>query len=298
MADFSFSPGWRGIDDNQRALAAGLPTLSQAAPHLIAEAADSTEPILLYRAWKAVLGDYPAYPSQCRGDCVSFGHGHGNDLLQCVEIGLGEPFVYQPTDPTFLYGESRKLAGILRSGDGSYGAAAIQAMTTVGMVSVAMLGPKGEYTGARVDDWGHHGPPADVEAKAAAYKLGGAAQVSSWDELVAALKNGYPVTECSNFLPGQTRDADGFVKPSGHGGHCQVIVGVRFDRPGVCIANSWGADYYNGPCELDCPPFAYWIDRDVFESWIAGSGDNWALSKTPGFEKRDVPPAWKYSDVA
>lgn len=295
--NYQHIPGWLGIDDNQKAAAVGLPTLHHIAPELFGDG-DSTEPVLLYKAFKSVLGSDPDYPAQVRGDCVSFGHAHGNDLLQCIEIGLGAPMAFQYTDPPFIYGESRKVAGILRTGAGSYGSAAVKAMTTVGMVSVPMLGDKGTYNGARVDDWGHHGPPAEVEQLAAPFKLGNAALADTYDAIVAALRNGYPVTECSNFLPGGKRDADGFVRPSGRGGHCQCIIGVRFDRPGLCIMNSWGSGYYSGPTGLGCPTFAYWLDRAEVERWICGSGDNWALSKSPAFVKRDIPPAWRYSDAA
>ena len=92
--------------------ASQFPTLAQSAPHLMGGPAP-TEPILLYKAWRDVLGKDPEYPAQQIGDCVSFGHGHGNDLLQCIEIGLGTPAVFQETDTEFIYGTSREVAGIL-----------------------------------------------------------------------------------------------------------------------------------------------------------------------------------------
>ena len=80
--------GWRGVDATQQVFARQFPALRQAAPHLFGGPAP-TDPVLLYKAWEDVLGKYPAYPAQQIGDCVSFGHGHGNDLLQCVEIASG-----------------------------------------------------------------------------------------------------------------------------------------------------------------------------------------------------------------
>src|SRR6185437_14006897 len=124
-----------------------------------------------------------AYPAQQIGDCVSFGHGHGNDLLQCIEIGLGEPVVYQETDTEFIYATSREVAGILGRQDGSFGSAAVKAMTTLGMISRPMLGDSGAYSGDRAKQWGYSGAPADVKAKAAPFKLGAAALVGTWDEL-------------------------------------------------------------------------------------------------------------------
>ena len=188
--------GWRGIDATQQVFARQFSALRQAAPHLFGAPAP-TDPVLLYKAWSDVLGKYPDYPAQQIGDCVSFGHGHGNDLLQCIEIRLGESVEYRETDTEFIYATSREVAGILGTSDGSYGAAAVKAMTTIGMVSREMLGADGTYSGDRAKEWGRTGPPHDLETKAAPYKLGSAALVSTWDDLVAAITNGYPVTICT-----------------------------------------------------------------------------------------------------
>ena len=138
--------GWRGIDAIQQAFASQFPTLVQSAPHLM-EAPPRPSRSCCTRRGGTCSGNDPAYPAQQIGDCVSFGHGHGNDLLQCIEIGLGEPAVFQETDTEFIYGTSREVAGILGRQDGSYGAAAVKAMTTIGMVSRKMLGTDGTYSG-------------------------------------------------------------------------------------------------------------------------------------------------------
>lgn len=294
--------GWRGVDAVQRAFAGRFPSLARSAPHLMAAASASppsrsSPPVLLYKAWKDVLGKDPAYPAQQIGDCVSFGHGHANDLLQCVEIGLGAPSVYQETDTEFIYASSRAVAGILGRQDGSYGAAAVKAMTTVGMVSRPMLGADGAYSGERAKDWGWHGAPAPIREEAAPFKLGSAALVSTWDELIAALSNGYPVTICTARGFVLKRDDDGFCAPKGRWGHCMFVAAARFDRPGACIVQSWGPDCPTGPVALGQPSFSFWADRAVIES-ILGEGDSWALSKAPAFEKRELPPAWRYHDAA
>jgi hypothetical protein len=299
MADESpYQPlcGWRGIDDLQRSFAAQFPTLAQSAPHLMSAPAP-TNPILLYKAWRDVLGKDPAYPAQQIGDCVSFGHGHGNDLLQCIEIGMGSPAVYQETDTEFIYATSREVGNILGRQDGSYGALAVKAMTTIGMVSRAMLGTDGTYSGQRAKAWGLKGAPADIKSEAGPFKLGSAAQVSSWDELVAALQNGYPVTICTAQGFTLDRDADGFCKARGRWGHCMFIAGVRFDRPGACIIQSWGADCPTGPTALGQPSFSFWADQSAVNS-ILGEGDSWALTKSPAFQKRDLPPDWHFHDAA
>jgi hypothetical protein len=288
--------GWRGVDATQQVFARQFSALRRAAPRLFGLAAP-TDPVLLYKAWTDVLGKYPDYASQQIGDCVSFGHGHGNDLLQCIEIKLGGTVEYRETDTEFLYAASREVAGILNTGDGSYGAAAVKAMTTIGMVSREMLGPDGSYSGDRAKEWGRFGPPHDLQTKAAPYKLGSAAMVSTWDDLVAAISNGYPVTICTNQGFNLTRDSDGFCEARGTWGHCMVIAGLRFDRPGACILQSWGPEMPGGAMALDQPSFSFWVEQEVVES-ILGEGDSWALSKAPAFVKRDLPPGWKYDSAA
>jgi hypothetical protein len=288
--------GWRGIDATQQLFAGQFPALRQAAPHLFGDSTP-TNPILLYKAWQDVLGKYPDYPAQQIGDCVSFGHAHGNDLLQCIESRLGQPVEYRETDTEFIYGASREVAGILGTSDGSYGAAAVKAMTTIGMVSREMLAGDGTYSGDRAREWGQTGPPHDLELKAAPYLLGSAAVVSTWDDLVAAITNGYPVTICTNQGFTLTRDPDGFCEASGTWGHCMLIAGVRFDRPGACIIQSWGPDSPNGSTVLNQPDFSFWADQSVIAQ-ILSEGDSWALSKSPAFVKRDLPPAWKYDLAA
>ena len=288
--------GWRGVDAVQQCFARQFPTLRRAAPQLVG-AASPSDPILLYKAWLDVLGNFPAYPSQAIGDCVSFGHGHGNDLLQCVEIGLGSPIEYRETDTEFIYAAAREVAGILGHDDGCYGAAAVKAMTHVGMVSRDEAGNDGVYSGPRARVWGAVGPPHVLELRAAGHKLGVAALVSTWDDLVAAITNGYPVTICTSQGFNLTRDSGGFCAATGTWGHCMLIAGVRFDRPGACILQSWGADVPSGPTVLGQPDWSFWAEQAVVEK-ILGEGDSWALSKSPGFEPRALPASWKYSAAA
>lgn len=292
-----WTPGWKGVDDRQRALAAGFGSLSQVAPHLMRFSADfagDDSPVLLYSAFRKVLGKDPDYPAQQIGDCVSFGHGHGNDLLQCIQIAGGDNAEFAETDTEVVYGFAREISGDLGPSDGSYGAAAVKGMMEWGMASRAMMGKDGTYSGQRAKQFGRQGCGASIKQMAKPFALGNAALCNTYDEIVAALRAGSPVTECSNFLPGGQRDKDGFVGPNGGGGHCQCIIGARFDRPGLCIMNSWGSQYYSGPTGLDCPTFAYWLDREIVEKWICGSGDNWALSKTTEFQVKK----WDWSKVA
>jgi hypothetical protein len=75
------------------------------------------------------------------------------------------------------------------------------------------------------------------------------------------------------------------------------IAGVRFDRPGACIIQSWGSECPSGPRALDQPVFSFWADQSAVER-ILREGDSWALSKSPAFQKRDLPRPWKYHDAS
>jgi hypothetical protein len=292
-ANGNYDGGW--LDDGGHvAIAATLPRFASLMRQacLAPSPAAPSAPILLYEAWKDVLGKYPDYPAQQIGDCVSFGHAHANDLLQCIEIALGEPSEFRETDTEFIYGESRKVSHNLTMFDGSYGAAAVKAMTQVGVVSREMLGSDGAYSGSRAKSWGWHGPPADVEAKAAPYKLGAVSRIDTWDELYAAISNGLPVTICSNWGFATPRDAQGFCNARGTWAHCMMIAGMRFDREGACVCQSWGPSQPSGPLALDQPSFSFWADRKYIEKILA-QGDSWALMKSPDFVHRTVPKNWR-----
>ncbi len=305
-------PDWFGWinDGGHKAIAATMPRLSQAAPGLMkARDASDGRPILLYKAWTDLFASDPPYVPQQIGDCVSFGHGHANDLLQCIEFCLTKPGQVpkpgdiQETDTEWIYGASREISGNLGRQDGSYGAAAVKAMTQWGVVSRRMLGPDGAYSGHRAKSWGLHGPPDSVKAIAAKYRLGSAAQVTTWDELVAALHTGHPVTICTGQGFSLTRDSQGFCRAQGRWGHCMFIAGARFDRPGACIIQSWGPQMPTGPTDLDQPSYSFWADRSVIER-ILSEGDSWALSKAPHFGqastkgKRRLPDSWRSATPA
>jgi hypothetical protein len=206
----------------------------------------------------------------------------------------------QETDTEFLYGAAREVGGMLGPFDGCYGGAAVKAMTEVGLVSRRMVGAEGQYSGRRAKQFGRTGPPDSWKSKAAAFRLGSAAKVTSWDELVAALHNGNPVTICTGMGFTMARDSQGFCARRGRWGHCMFVAGVRFDREGACIIQSWGPDAPQGPRDLDQPSFSFWIERRDIEAILA-EGDSYALSKAPHFgaaqaargHRRRLPARWR-----
>lgn len=298
--------GW--IDHPDRHAAAALaPTFRDAAPACMQTVSGSeTDPVLLYKALTDVLGSWDKLPwvPQKIGDCTSFGTGHGNDCLQCVEIVLqNEANEFLETCTEAIYGLGREVAGMTGrrfAGDGCYGAAVTRAMVETGVLPRAFV-PSGDggatYDGSRAKSWGYRGVPDDVRAICQKYKLGGRALVKTWEEYVAAMKNGYPVAICSSWGGTYTRDANGFISRSKNWPHCMVALGVRFDIEGACIFNSWPLGSFTGPTPLGMWEGSFWVSRQNLER-ILSEGDSFALSKAPDFKPRALPAHWTYADAA
>jgi hypothetical protein len=293
--------GWSDVAE-RHVMAATMPTFSQAAPRLMAGAAGAGDAdLLLYLAMKETIGSYFNYVAQTIGDCESHGHGHGNDLLQCVEYilaggakgGLKQDEIETSTE--FLYGAGREAGNMLGWQDGAYGSAMVKAMTEIGMIPRSMTGP---YSGKKAKDWGYRGCPSDLKEKAAKWKLGGKALVQNTDELKAAFLNGYPVSVSSGQGFSMVRDQDGFCHAQGSWPHCMLLCGMRFgSRPGVLIMNSWGMEAPSGPLALDQPTNTFWAEMSVVNRMLAQQ-DSWALSKSPFFVERPLPSNWTYSRAA
>ena len=139
-------------------------------------------------------------------------------------------------------------------------------MTTIGMVSRADAGERRQLLRAAGQGVGPLRSAGVGQEEAGPFKLGTSAKVSTWDELVAALQNGYPVTICTAQGFTLERDAQGFCKARGRWGHCMFIAGVRFDRPGACIIQSWGPGYAQRPDRPSASRASrFWADQPVME---------------------------------
>jgi hypothetical protein len=134
--------------------------------------------------------------------------------------------------------------------------------------------------------WGAYGPPRDVAVAAAKQRAMAVAQVSMWDELVAAITSGYCVPICSNvgFAATNVRDKWGALPRGGSWGHCMVVCAVRFaeNNPGgppdgVLVLNSWGLAWVSGPkWPADQPDGSFWCSRADIET-ILKQGDSFAI---------------------
>lgn len=295
--DFTHLGGW--IDDKAsvESVLADLPMpyFASAAPGLFAGPLPATT--LLYKAFKTVNNTYPSYPAQSIGDCVSQSFGHGVDLLACVEIAIGgEAETFKHTSTEFIYGTCRiDIGGGRINGDGAVGAWAAKAINTIGTVSRELTG---EYDGNKAREWGRRGVPDDLKVQAKDQKVLTVSLVSTWEELKAAIANGYPVAVCSNQGFTMARDANGFCRPKGTWNHCMLVVGYREDAtPGACVMQSWGPNVPSGPTTLDQPDNTFWADPQTIGRML-GQGDSWALSSFDGYPAQPMPAKWSYSMMA
>jgi hypothetical protein len=297
MADAPLPTGWLRRPEEVEATLATMPRplFAEAAPEV--EGTGEGRTTLLYKAWKDVLEGYFPYPAQQIGCCVSRGFSEGIDLLECVEIAVGrEAEVFTPTSHEAIYGMARVDVGGQRGSyeDGAVGAWAAKAVTLIGTVAQDVVGP---YSDRLAKDWGARGVPDEVRQKAARHKVKTSSLVRTYAELEDALANGYPVPVCSNQGFTLQRDRQGFCRPEGQWAHCMLIAGVRTDRPGALIVQSWGMNVPSGPLDLDQPSNSFWADRQVVESML-GMRDSWALSRFDGYPARDLPAAWKWEGFA
>ena len=302
---FGYSPDPAGA----KAFASTLPTptFSEAAPDCMDKA--KKQDTFLWRAMDAAhRARYgtPFKPSHQRiGSCVAHGAAHAVFCSEAVAWSQGERdeppmLVHQGA----IYGGSR-VESRGRPGDGK---------APVGGWSDGSTG----YHGAKwLRDWGviykqpypsvdcsisdgeiektwgafGNGGPNDLgrlDAEAKKVPCQYVTQVRTWDELVAAITSGHPVTIASNQGFAKRLDAQSFDSPSGVWMHQMMVCGVRFDREGAAVMNSWG-NYltYTAPrWPSDLPDGVFWVDRKVIER-ILSQGDCWAISEVR-FKFRDI----------
>lgn len=279
---------------------------------------DPKKDMFLYDLFKKVTGFEPPKGPQKIGDCVSWGWGNLCNYLQGVQIfnSLKEQNLLtlpDPTDSAFhdmlqardavsatyeetatesIYALSRVEVGGEHGSysDGSVGAWAAKAVTDFGTLSrpgLTRLGLKGDYDPNRAKDWGAKGLPDTLEPTAKQHLVKTTSAVRSFEDAATLIQNGYPVAICSNRGFTMTRDSQGFCKPSGTWNHCMLLCGVRFDRPGCCISQSWGPNTPSGPTDKGQPDNTFWAEDSVI-NYILSQGDSFTGSQFMVYQAQDL----------
>lgn len=302
--------GYQPDPEGARQFAQSLPkpTFSQAAPDAMTLA--KRQDTFLWRPMNSAHIARYGVPFKASnqldvGSCVSHGAAHAVYASEAVAWAVGEReepphLVHQGA----IYGGSRVEArGKPGDGkqpyggymDGSTGYHAAKWLREWGVVykkqypsvdctvsnptiekAWGAFGCGGQDDGGRLD--------AEAEKKPCEYVT----QIKTWDELVAAITSGHAVTIASSqgFL--KRLDAQSFDTPAGVWMHQMAVIGVRFDREGAAVINSWG-NYlqYTAPrWPEDLPDGVFWVDRRVMERILA-QGDSWAISEV-AFKWRDI----------
>lgn len=249
---------------------------------------DGAEDVYLWESVRTVTGDLlPARNQGSVGSCVAFATASAIEFLSCVQIDEGDEAAYRDLAQEVIYGGSRvEVGGGRIRGDGSIGAWAVKWVKDYGVV------PRGQhgrhdlrlYDEARCREYGRRGVPDDLEPLAKEHPVRSVANVRSWEECRAAIRNGYPVLVCSSQGFTMERDEDGFCNPRGRWYHAMAVVGVRGgERPGGFLLNSWGPNAHRGPrVPGNAPACGFWADADVLDRMLA-QGDSWAFSRLVGF---------------
>lgn len=298
------NPGPTGWVDDQAAVQrviASLPYPIFSSSARVMRGTGAGQTVLLYKAWKEVLGDYYYYPAQTIGCCVGRGFSSGVELLHAIQIAVGNlPNIFKHVSHESVYGLSRTEPDTgnhqLKGQDGSTGGWAAKAVERYGTISR-------EDTGHKYDDkvakaWGDRGVPPDVKTTSLEHLVRTVSLVATWEEFEDAMANGMPVPICSRLGFTMTRDKDGFCAVQGTWGHCMLACGVRQDIPGALLLQSWGANVPDGPTCLEMPTNSFWIKRGDMEKVLAEK-DSWALSSLVGYPAPSpVPQRWTWSGFA
>lgn len=303
---FGYSPDPNGAKDFAATLP--TPTFAQAAPDAMEKA--ERRDTFLWRAMDAAHRKRYGTPFQCSkqeiGSCVAHGAAHAVYCSEAVAWQLGD----RPEPPLLvhqasIYGGSRVEArgrpgdGASPYGgysDGSTGYHAARWLKDWGVIWKRAY-PSADCSTSTPDmekAWGAFGAGGkgdagrlDAEAKKTPCEY--VTQVRTWDEVVAAITSGHPITLASSQGFSRTLDKDSFAAPSGVWMHQMAGIGVRFGaREGLAIINSWG-DYlsYTAPrYPEDLPDGVFWADRWVVERMLS-QGDCWAISAVR-FQWREI----------
>lgn len=196
---------------------------------------------MLWETGRKILGtDSPNYP-QLRGDCCSFGWKNACEYVQFFPILNNSRNKWTRVFPPYSYGCSRVFIGKGQLGnqDGSSGFWTAEAAVQYGAIPIdAPNCPK--YSSEVAQSWGYNGPPKEFVPIGKEHLIKNTSPVTTWDELLAALTNGYPVTIASNVGFDMLAAKDGFHHYTTNWAHQLCIVPQTLISQGLtakCIEN-------------------------------------------------------------
>lgn len=201
---------------------------------------------MLWEIGRKVLGqDTPNYPQQT-SDCVSFSAKNAIEYVQFYPLANANRTIFKQVFPPYLYSCGRMFIGngVLGGDGGSLGVWQAEAVKKYGTISIDAIGCP-PYSGAIADEWGQNEPSAELVSIGKTHIVKSTYPINTWDELVTALTNGYPVTVASNVGFEMLPQADGFHHVDKEWMHSMTIIGVDNNEkdPYSCILNQWGDNH-------------------------------------------------------
>lgn len=252
----------------------------------------ATRKRFLYQIVRKVLGKDLININQEIGDCVSWGGRNATVYVSCVQKEIsGDKIIVKDVFTPYYYGTGRVYIGGNRlQGDGSLGSWMASAVMRYGTLFVDDENVP-RYSGSVAKQWGSSQSVLDRYKPTASDNLvKSAARISSWNELVAAIVNGYPCTIASQVGFEMVPNRNGFHEHSGQQwAHQMCLVGIddEYQEPYALIRNSWGphshgklVNFYDSD---DVIPGGYlrvrknWIEKMIRE------GECFAYSGFQGF---------------
>ena len=262
---------------------------------------NGVDKMMLFDVTRKLLGKDTDNYAQEIGDCVSFGMKNAIEYLQAVEILLkGDREIWKPVFPPFLYATGRVFVGGGHLGcysDGSLGAWMAEAVMKYGVLFSDADGVP-HYAGSVAKKWGcKPGPDSKFVEIAKQFPVKSAAAINTWEELKAAIVNGYPVTVASNQGFSMSPSSDGYHRARGSWGHQMCIIGIgTYKGEDYCIIlNSWG-DAMGTLYDFDNPSVKLPIGtirarRSEIENSMIKSGEVYAISGFEGFKQQKLDKA-------
>jgi len=293
MIDFTRLGGWQLDKKTYDKILEECGTLHDQAPWLIMTEGQAKGNIVLWDAYRKLVGSYPKYVPQTRGTCVGRAGARIADVLQALACVRESAQWAGHFSSEAVYALARVEIGKCKIvGDGAVVAYGVLGVHKYGFLRRGTYQVNGTtITIPPQDDdmlavrWGscRSGLPDELEPIAGQLQARQYAPITSYAEARDAILSGLPVWFGTSQafwsgLPAK-RDSKGFLYARGRTAHSWTAVGVRNDPPGILLDNmSWGPDWVTGPKgDIEIPDGCFWCTPEDFER-VLRYGEAYAVS--------------------
>ena len=261
----------------------------------------------LWKVFEGRSGGVAPYINQTTGSCVGAGGYNALMTLQMVEIITGqEAEKFELLWWPYTYGVSRRLGGMTRKGEGSFGSSWFKAIKEFGMPKLSAPGLPGyQERGSWLFldrstelNWSYSPKLEDqYDEYALEHPIEGGFEITSIEQLDAALTNGYACTVASSeWGTRSSRNVDGWAVANwdDRWAHQQFIDEVCYpsSKTGKLyrIGNNWGPDAHPSPTQGE-PAGGYYVTEKHMDKIVRGRhAETFALAKFKGIptERQDI----------